>query len=253
LLSLNFMTSLLTIPAQSESPESGMAFDEALFLHVISENKLDPIIRFYEFKQPSITIGFGQRKLEFENLNGNASWTRRPTGGGLVAHEHDLIVCFIAPLALHPEFSSPKRSYAIIHKLIQNALKRFQIDTDFHISCRNEDYNPDPMVCFKRPICDDLMFRGTKVAGGAQKRSQGYLLHQESIQLGSLEKLGFLIEKTEFQKVLVLEFEQFFEWKISERMIPEDVLRVASDLTENKYKQPEWKLKGRLDSLQMVS
>ncbi len=42
---------------------------------------------------------------------------------------------------------------------------------------------PKGSDCFDFPVESDLSWKGKKIAGGAQKRSEGVLLHHESISI----------------------------------------------------------------------
>lgn len=65
-------------------PAYNMALDEAL-LHWHAEEKLPPMIRFYEWNPATLSVGYFQkakRDIDFEQLEKlNLGFVRRPTGG----------------------------------------------------------------------------------------------------------------------------------------------------------------------------
>lgn len=102
-------------------------------------------------------------------------------------HGHDLIFSLIAPCK-DPVFvsktgslnglESVRKSYAKIHEGVKMGLQQCGLDPKFY---GPEDSMPKGNDCFDFPVESDLSWKGKKIAGGAQKRSEGVLLHHESV------------------------------------------------------------------------
>jgi lipoate-protein ligase A len=75
---------------------------------------------------------------------------------------------------------SVRTSYAKIHESVKIGLQQCGLDPKFYSS---GDELPKGSDCFDFPVESDLSWKGKKIAGGAQKRSEGVLLHHESISI----------------------------------------------------------------------
>lgn len=182
---------LLFYPLISAPMPFQMALDELLFERTIQAGRGDAVLRFYYASEPWISIGYshaGWKALHSggavpaDLLQDAAKYPvcRRITGGGRVLHGRDLMFTLIAPKDAEPSFGSVMASYARLHEILREALREGGVDARFY---REEDSLPEGKDCFLYPIASDLEAGGKKIAGGGQKRSRGYLLHQESIHL----------------------------------------------------------------------
>ena len=200
-----------------------MALDEVLF----DKQKLvkqDPILRFYFSSGAWISVGYSYRdpsKILSSDLvrkNPGVPSVKRLTGGGCVLHGQDLIFSFIGRAECDPErLRSVRTSYGLIHEGVKMAFKKFGFDLKFYDPLQELPQGND---CFDFPVVSDLSWQGKKIAGGAQKRSQGVLLHHESIQVPQGIGRDVLIENIRqgFETIFgvsienqVLEPESFFQ------------------------------------------
>jgi lipoate-protein ligase A len=136
------------------------------------------VLRFYGWIEPAATFGYFQKFAEV------AAWTRlrplirRPTGGGLVPHEADWTYSFAVPPG-HWWFKlRAEESYRRLHEWIRDALGRVQVPTELAPCCAKTA----PGQCFAGPEKFDLLWRGAKIAGAAQRRTREGLLIQGSVQ-----------------------------------------------------------------------
>ena len=82
---------------------------------------------------------------------------------------------------LDPErLEAVRTSYGKIHEGVKIGLQQLGLDPEFYDP---EDKRPKGSDCFDFPVESDLSWKGKKIAGGAQKRSEGVLLHHESISI----------------------------------------------------------------------
>ena len=174
------------LPTISAPMPLQMALDELLF----ASQKKDPqapVLRFYVSSEPWISVGYSFRDdTDFprSGLIGKCPKVpvcRRVTGGGCVLHGGDLIFSLTARAGADPErLGSVRTSYAKIHESVRMGLQTCGLDPEFYSS---KETLPKGNDCFDFPVESDLSWKGKKIAGGAQKRSEGVLLHHESIAI----------------------------------------------------------------------
>lgn len=197
-----------------------MALDEILFLGETER----PALRFYFSSEPWVTVGYA---TPASLSNGRWPVCRRLTGGGRVLHGRDLIFSLAAHRAHDESFRSVRVSYWKIHEAVKAALESLGESPRFYRCDENLARGAD---CFRFPIASDLELAGRKVAGGAQKRSGGRFLHQESVLVKGYDS-GELIPALErgFCSVFHTAMEPA-DWEPR-------ILRQAEDLAKEKYER----------------
>ena len=103
---------------------------------------------------------------------------RRPTGGGLVPHDADWTYSLAFPPGDAWYSLSATDSYRRVHEWIQAAFARLGLATDLAPSCLKTQAGQ----CFAGWEKFDVLWRGQKVAGAAQRRTRDGLLIQGSVQ-----------------------------------------------------------------------
>jgi lipoate-protein ligase A len=153
-----------------------MAFDDALLESMPDIDR--PVLRFYSWTEPAATFGYFQRYSEIEKLTLLRPLIRRPTGGGLVPHDSDWTysACFPAGSQWY-EFSACA-SYESIHHWIQQAFEAIHVSVELASSALPSG----PGQCFIGYEKSDVLWRGRKIAGAAQRRTRNGLLIQGSVQ-----------------------------------------------------------------------
>ena len=225
-----------------------MARDEVLFRRVKKEVQKYPVFRLYGFRTPAVTVGVCQ-KLKNDNAlmkyyEQHMNMTRRITGGGAVFHGDDLTYSLVAHESFHPHFKTIEQSYEIIHYAIGDAITKaggsvhyYDTDKKIFMGTRN---------CFTTPVKNDVMFDTVKIAGAAQKRSHGFLLHQGSIVLKPLLNSGGHFNDI-FEKISTILIENFSHvFNVETRDVPftTEECQEAYQLMDNKYTLPEWIFKN---------
>lgn len=208
------------LPAISAPMPFQMALDELLFRSQKKEAQA-PTLRFYVSSSPWISAGYSFRDevdlsrsaliLKYSKV----PTCRRITGGGCVLHGRDLIFSLVARYSgtgsvsagngdcpsqqdkgtgtilseqkwSQSPLDSVRASYAKIHEGVKMGLQICGFDPKFY---SRENELPKGNDCFDFPVESDLSWKGKKIAGGAQKRSEGVLLHHESISIpGNIER-----------------------------------------------------------------
>ncbi|HLB34556.1 MAG TPA: hypothetical protein VJK54_10030 [Chthoniobacterales bacterium] len=158
-----------------EGPEQ-MALDEILLYQLQK-----PLLRVYQWKVPCITFGYFQKWTSVQQAFPKSSLIRRWTGGGCVEHESDLTFSLIVPVSEPTGTMAPSRFYQLLHEAIVEVLR------EHHVMARLTTHGEikEGEACFNAPRLHDVLLGETKIAGGAQRRSGGSLLHQGSLNFGA--------------------------------------------------------------------
>ena len=227
------------LPILSAPMPLQMALDEILFSEIASsppsaaprndviasEAKQSPIWRIYFSSEPWISVGYSE-KIESLRNDGKAPVCRRITGGGIVHHGRDLIFSIAARKTDDESFKSVRLAYLKIHEGVKAAFEALSLKARFY---RCDENLPRGKECFLFPIATDLGVGEKKIAGGAQKRSSGALLHQESIQgIAGLDLFDLATALRE-------SFEKIFEMKLRPMDLDPGLLEKAKELAETKY------------------
>ena len=161
-----------------------MALDETL-LEAMPRHAM-PVLRFYGWTEPAATFGYFQKFAEIERATSLRPLIRRPTGGGLVPHDADWTYSLAFP-AGHEWYLLPAvESYRRVHEWVQSAFAKLQIETELAACCKKSSIvnrqSSIPGQCFTGHEKSDLLWRGKKIAGAAQRRNKLGLLIQGSVQ-----------------------------------------------------------------------
>jgi lipoate-protein ligase A len=161
-----------------------MALDEVLLENAAHIGK--PVLRFYGWTEPAATFGYFQKFAEVERATHLRPLIRRPTGGGIVPHDADWTYSFVVPPNHEWHLLKAEESYRRIHEWIQSAFARLKVETGLAPSAKKSV----PGQCFAGHEKFDLLWRGKKIAGAAQRRNKFGLLIQGSVQppLASLKR-----------------------------------------------------------------
>ena len=160
-----------------KSAALNMAVDEALFITATA-----PILRFYQWRRPSISFGYFGRYSEIAAEAGDREIVRRWTGGGTVPHGNDLTYSVVIP-STHPFFQqSSIEIYQAIHEAIRHALAANGVKAFLATDAAPKISES----CFANAVRADVLSGGRKIAGAAHRRSRAGLLHQGSIQQNDL-------------------------------------------------------------------
>ena len=161
-----------------------MALDEALLEAMPRLQK--PVLRFYGWTEPAATFGYFQKISEVERATHLRPLIRRPTGGGIVPHEADWTYSVVFPPGHEWHSLKAEESYRRIHDWLRLAFAELKIETELAPCCRKaESGKPKaeiPSACFIGYEKSDLLWRGKKIAGAAQRRNKLGLLIQGSVQ-----------------------------------------------------------------------
>src|SRR5689334_15832308 len=153
-----------------------MAMDEVLLESLPRLGK--PVLRFYGWTQPAASFGYFQKLSEVERTTHLRPLIRRPTGGGIVPHDADWTYSLAFPTTHEWYALAAVESYRRVHQWIQDAFAKIDVVTEL----APQSHRAGPGQCFVGYEKSDVLWRGKKIAGAAQRRTRSGLLLQGSIQ-----------------------------------------------------------------------
>lgn len=204
---------------EPRSAALNMAVDEALL-----ETARAPILRFYGWRRPSLSLGYFGHYAEVDGQAGDREIVRRWTGGGIVPHGADLTYSVIFP-ATDPFFAhSSLEIYAKLHDSIRLALRANGVEATLADSASPKISE----ACFANAVRADVISGGQKIAGAAQRRTRAGLLHQGSIQQPNLPSRF----RDDLARILCERFER--------KTLSPEILERAATIAEAKYGTTAW-------------
>jgi lipoate-protein ligase A len=181
-----------------------MALDEALLETMPRLGR--PVLRFYSWSEPAASFGYFQKYAELERLTPLRPLVRRPTGGGLVPHDHDWTYSLTFPTKHEWYGVAALESYCRIHEWLRAAFALLNEPTELAPQARNVG----PGQCFAGYEQFDLLWREKKIAGAAQRRRRDGLLIQ-----GSMQPPSWHLPRSEWERAMlrVAETEHGVVWE----------------------------------------
>lgn len=155
-----------------------MAVDEALF-DLFDENNPVPILRFYGWDAPAITIGYFQKHAQCAEPG--IPLTRRLTGGLTVRHGKDISYAVVASAAAWPFIYKQEETYQYFHSLLSGALAGCGVKTTFADVRTPGIGTPTTISCVQTLYPHDVLHKGEKIIGSCQRRRGRKLLMQGSL------------------------------------------------------------------------
>ena len=237
-----------------------MAIDEALF--TLSEKSgYDGTLRIYFWEPACISLGYFQEKEKVLNTAKckalGVDITRRITGGGAIYHHSEVTYSITTTLPSPLVPANVDDSYKHLEEFIINGVWKCGAEVNYRGTAR-------PMAkdfyCFVRPSKYDVVKKGKKLVGSAQRRSKNLFLQHGSILLNldeldtmfsvlkldhNLEKAkqefkgnvtsldeitGKNLEKYEVAMRLVGEFEKTYGVTLTEDTLTPDETKLAKTL-----------------------
>lgn len=180
-----------------KTAQAVMDFDAELHKNL----KNTPLLNFHSWPGPTLSYGHfidPQEHINLENWHLHGGHTaKRSTGGGITLHISDLSFALLIP-STHPLYKTPpSRSYKVVHEALVKALSNLLNPKDFMYG--ESLHKGRPSFCSAEATRYDLLYRGKKIAGGAQRRHEKGILHHGSLFLEtpSIKKLSSFIRSKE--------------------------------------------------------
>jgi len=163
--------------------KANMAFDAAQ-LTKATERGFIPVLRFYDWRRPTITVGYGQKRddIDFAKLDADGiDFAVRPTGGRAVLHWDEVTYSITLPAGNEICDMSVIESYRVLSEGLATGFLKLGIDAKLSKGEAGGHKNPS---CFSSTSRYEVVVNGRKLIGSAQRRKRGALLQQGSIPVG---------------------------------------------------------------------
>ncbi len=165
--------------------EENMRRDWSLLGWAASEPEAKPVLRFFLWNPPAISIGYNQSAEDIDEAKCRREGidiVRRPTGGRAILH-HDEFTYSVTLPPSHPLARLPVvQTCNVISLCLVRGLRRLGINATLAKKERgNLLRNPS---CFSSAARYELLANGKKLVGSAQRRVKGAVLQQGSVLVG---------------------------------------------------------------------
>jgi lipoate-protein ligase A len=256
----SFITHHSSFSLLLDPPASGawnMAVDQALLELAAAEGQCT--LRFYQWAEPTLSLGYFQAYADRagHEASRQCAVVRRPSGGGAILHDFDLTYSLAVP-EHHPLAVGRLRTYGIVHNALIEVLAGLGIEASLfdsdtpRLGCGDEAATArrQPFLCFQRRAAGDVLVKGEKVAGSAQRRCRGAILQHGSVLLArsaaapELDGLKELTGKTILVEELIGAWLERLSGALAIRWQQDDLgetrRRRAAQLAAEKYGSPAW-------------
>ncbi len=221
----------LIVSGAHSGPEN-MSLDEAAFQLLIEGKLVRPVLRFYTWSEPCITIGYFQKYCDFV---GKIPVVRRLTGGLAVNHSTDISYSLVVSEEYLPCARDQQKTYRIIHSALRQGLLNAGIATEY---CSNDGDLKTPM-CVASVFAHDLAIKGRKVLGSCQRRRGNVLLQQGSLHVTFPRGTGFDL----FAQTIASGVAKTLQINLAGSSVSQNQHSLASNLAANKYSSILWNSK----------
>lgn len=158
-----------------------MAADEALLLSAADTGVAS--LRFYQWEPATLSLGYFQHAAQRHSFPRLATlpMVRRPSGGKALVHHHELTYALALPAVGSHE--AVRAWIPRMHRAMIVALQALGVPGDFHVVAPGEERTLGDFLCFLEQAPGDLVCRGHKIAGSAQRKYRHSLLQHGSLLL----------------------------------------------------------------------
>jgi lipoate-protein ligase A len=167
-----------------DPPSSGswnMAVDHAL-LESANESGLITL-RVYAWSAATVSLGYFQRyqDREVHAASADCSLVRRSTGGGAIVHDREMTYSLSVPSS-NRWSKSNEQIYFLVHEIIVQLLAEQGVKAELFDGPKATD-GAESFLCFQRRTKGDVVLKGYKVCGSAQRRKKNALIQHGSLLL----------------------------------------------------------------------
>lgn len=162
--------------------QMNMAIDQDI-LNAVNAGESGPVLRFYRWIEPTISLGYFQKETEVELLDEqlrNLPVVRRITGGGAILHDKELTYSLTVPLEASAAVND---LYSLVHDIIIDQLNDKGINAGYRGFSDTGNSQRGPFFCFARNHSLDIVTSNGKILGSAQRRLKNAVLQHGSLIL----------------------------------------------------------------------
>lgn len=219
-----------------------MAADETL---LATAQRGQASLRFYRWTEPTVSLGYFEPSLSREEKGlAHLAFVRRPSGGGTLVHHHELTYCLAVPLS--EPWTSQEKWMPRMHRLIVAALEELRVKglELVESEARLGSY------CFQHFTPGDVLCKGKKIVGSAQRKQRGCLMQHGGILLarsehtpdlpGIFELANLKLDAEDVASAIVQQFEADTGWNRNPTYWDAQEQADMHWFIENRYANPAW-------------
>ena len=165
-----------------------MQRDRELFEIFDLSQKTEPVLFFYTWDKPAITLGKAQRgrdELMAEAQSLGIDCFVRPTGGKAVCHGGDICYTFIGAQSDAVYGGKLRESFKAVNEMVIGMVNEL-LGASLR-GARSVTRQPNAGIlsgnCFDHAVCNEGLFNSKKIVGAAQAMGKRAFIQQGSIQL----------------------------------------------------------------------
>ncbi len=239
-------------------PAFNLGLDEALLS--LARPQAPPILRLYGWRPCGLSLGLFQRAEDLPpGFSPPEPWAlvRRPTGGGAILHADEITYSVVVSVA-HPLLpGDASGGYARFHAPLLGALAQLGAEASSRGAGQPSGHpRPSPFFCFELATASDLVSRGRKILGSAQRRTRAGFLQHGSLPLqgsagaraGAIslsEAAGRPISYWEAEAAIIEAFALHFGTCMVEDEPSAVELACAERLADERYRNPSYTWRRR--------
>jgi len=257
-----------------DGPRSGpenMAIDEALLRSFEPAASL-PVLRLYGWSPPALSLGRFQKAdqvLDLERCRaGRVPVVRRITGGGTIYHADEVTYAIVCSPEHIPPVSSIKDSFRVLTGFLLALYRDLGLEPSYALDVVAPEarLGERTAFCFAGKESFDILVKGRKIGGNAQRRKKGIIFQHGSLPLvnraatglsfmrdrapglakdaASLEQCGVFAEFGPVRRQLAEAFQRYFSVRLSSQPLTEQECSLAERLLTERYATDRWNLEG---------
>ena len=240
------MPQIRLLPFASADGAANMAADEVL-LDAAAGGTAS--IRFYAWDSPTLSLGYFQPESARRTDPRLASlpFVRRASGGSTLVHDRELTYALALPAGA-PWQRRGESWVCRMHQIIATALQKFGSAPCEFVG--NTEKKLGDVLCFLHHTPGDVILRGHKVVGSAQRKQRGAMLQHGAILLaqsahtpslpGLLELAGVSASMAELSAAVLRAFGANTGWAVERGDWTLAERQRTQELAESKYSSREW-------------
>ena len=249
-----------------------MAKDETLLLYYKKNHT--PVFRIYSWDTPAVSLGYRQKAEDVLDVDicrkSGIPLVRRITGGGAILHYKEItysLICGINDLGLP---RNVKDSYKALNSFLISFYSKLGLKASFACDIHGDIKSKPAELCFIGFEPFDIIIRGKKAGGNAQRRSKNIIFQHGSIPFdidytmlyrlfrnsGNLAAKVFYLKKTlheedynTLQKVLKDSFAETFRVHFKDVPVSSEESNILEYLLSFKYSKETWNFNSEKNKL----
>ncbi len=237
----------------SDRPRPGdqnMTIDQSRLERAEISKKPLTVIRFYRWNRPTVSLGIHQEPAKAVDLaycdEAGIPTVSRPTGGRAVLHGNELTYSVVSNDVEMFPLQGLLPVYQLIAECLEGGLHELGIRATHSAGQRKSAFGSLydwTKPCFTSPSRHELMYKGRKIVGSAQRRLKRSFLQHGSVPIeidyevmgralrfeaASLRKNMISVSEAAGRQITFEELANVFEFSFQQRLCPDNRGRIKS-------------------------